>query len=194
MVVFIRSCLRDGCYTTEYKSKQRHVVIVCQGYIIGVRRYRVKSSPLQVFCNQLVDKISVSKTLNMWVGGFFFWVVGLWPGSVFVVVLFAAGRFWWVLCSVCVIGVFRGFCQAWRPMFELWQWDVWAEWGCWRHWRRRCRGYGQIHYICTVRSSWGWMLQYARTEPEIGAGFAEVQGLRLLLDGVETGNLLSKLF
>ena len=38
------------------------------------------------------------------------------------------------------------------------------------------------------------MLQYARTEPEIGTGFAEVQGLRLLLDGVETGNLLSKLF
>ena len=38
------------------------------------------------------------------------------------------------------------------------------------------------------------MLQYTRAEPEIGTGFAEVQGLRLLLDGVETGNLLSKLF
>ena len=40
------------------------------------------------FCNQLVVKISVSKTLNVWAGAFSFWVVGLLLGSVFVVVLF----------------------------------------------------------------------------------------------------------
>ena len=84
MITFIyRSCLRDGCYTTEHKSKQGQVVIACQCYVIGVRQYRVKSSPLQVFCNQLVDKISVSKTLNILVASFFFWVVQLRPGSVF---------------------------------------------------------------------------------------------------------------
>ena len=55
----------------------------------------------------------------MGLGGFFFWVVELWPGSVFVVVLFAAGRFWWVLCSACVTRVFWGIPQAWGPVFEL---------------------------------------------------------------------------
>ena len=54
----------------------------------------------------------------MWVGGFFFWVVGLWPGSAFVVVLFAAGRSWLVLGFVCVIRVFRGFYQAWRSVSD----------------------------------------------------------------------------
>ena len=120
MITFIyRSCLRDGCYTTEHKSKQRHVVIVCQGYVIGVRRYRVESSPLQVFCNQLVDKISVSKTLNMWVEDFFFWAVGLQPSSMFFVVLYAESRFWQVLYLVCVARVFRGYYQAQGPVFEF---------------------------------------------------------------------------
>ena len=45
MSAFIyRSCLRDGCDSTEHKCKQRHVVIMCQGYIIGVRRYYIKST------------------------------------------------------------------------------------------------------------------------------------------------------
>ena len=109
MTAFIYS-LRDGCYTTEYKSKQRHVVIVCQGYIIGVRRYRVKSPPLQVFCNQLVDKISVSKTLNALVAGSFFWVVGSQLGRVFFVVSFVVGSVGSVCCLLrCSVEVVSGF-------------------------------------------------------------------------------------
>ena len=73
---------------------------MCQGYIIEVRQYRVKSSPLQVFCNQLVDKISVSKTLNILVAGFFFGVVKSRPGSVFFVVLFAVDNVLSVCCFV----------------------------------------------------------------------------------------------
>ena len=95
------------------------MVIVCQGYIIGVRQYRVKSSPLQVFCNRLIDKISVSKTLNILVAGFFFWVAEPQPGNVFLVVLFIVGKFWSVLYLVRSVEVFRGSCQAWGPVFEL---------------------------------------------------------------------------
>ena len=94
---------------------------MCQGYIIWVRRYRVKSSPLQVFCNQLVDKISVSKTLNILVAGFFFWVAEPQPGNLFLVVLFIVGKFWSVLYLVRSVEVFRGSCQALGPVCELWQ-------------------------------------------------------------------------
>ena len=97
------------------------MVIVCQGYIIGVRRSRVKSSPLQVFCNQLVDNISVSKPLNILVAGFFFWVVELWPGSVFFVVLFAVGSVWSVCRLVCLVEVVQGHYQVPGLVFEFCQ-------------------------------------------------------------------------
>ena len=72
MITFIyRSCLRDGCYTTEHKSKQGQVVIACQCYVIGVRQYRIESvsfnlGPLWQIWQILTSGKPSNSTGNFW--------------------------------------------------------------------------------------------------------------------------------